>query len=419
MRHSRQCDENKVMTTLMFSYHQLTNELKSCFGFCSLSPKDYAIEKDVLINLWLAQGYLFPSHEGQSMEDVGEEYVSILLHRCFFYDNEQDECGEVKSFKMHDLLHDLALEVAGAESLMLTSSMIHFGKTIRHLSTTSYAYLNNWVSPSYCSNVTVRTLFQLYSPLKTSGNVAAIISSCRRLRVLDLHDLAIETLPKLGKLLHLRYLDVSGNETMEMLPTSITKLQNLQILKLCNCKKLKQLPEDVSKLVNLRLLNLDGCYRLTHMPAGMDNLKCLHTLTKFVVRGDDSNLVKKGEIIDLKDLVNLKGDLCIEVREFSGKNMPVVTEGAYILKNAHLEALQIMSSDWSVQSEVHETLLEGLYPNHDLSRFEMEGYQGIKLPTWASTMETFLPCLVSIKLSNLHELQHLPSMSQLCHLKSL
>uniref|UniRef100_A0A803MC12 Disease resistance protein At4g27190-like leucine-rich repeats domain-containing protein n=2 Tax=Chenopodium quinoa TaxID=63459 RepID=A0A803MC12_CHEQI len=34
-------------------------------------------------------------------------------------------------------------------------------------------------------------------------------------------------------------------------------------------------------------------------------------------------------------------------------------------------------------------------------------------------METFLPCLVSIKLSSLHELQHLPSMSQLCHLKSL
>ncbi|XP_021776311.1 disease resistance protein RGA2-like [Chenopodium quinoa] len=413
-------EENGIMSSaLIFSYNQLSPESKSCFSFCSPFPKDYVMKKDVVVNLWLAQGYLVSSHEDQSIGDVGEEYFSVLLRRCFFHDIERDEYGEVHSFKMHDLIHDLAQEVAGKEFLMLTYNTNHFRGGIRHLSTASSAFSENWFSLSYCSNVRLRTFFQLYSFYKTSGDVGAILSNCRRLRVLDLHDLAIETLPNtLGKLLHLRYLDLSCNRNMEMLPTSITKLHNLQILKLCRCEKLKQLPEDMSKLVNLRMLDLDRCHSLTHMPAGMDDLKCLHTLTKFLVGGGDvSSRVKKGELIDLKALVNLKGGLCIEVGEFSTKCKPNVVGGDYI-KNAHLKALEIKCEE-SDDCSVHETLLECLHPNHDLSKILMEGYQGIKLPTWASLMEASLPWLVSIMLTDLNELQHLPSLSGLCHLKYL
>lgn len=74
--------EEDTMAILKFSYNSLTRSLKSCFSYYALFPKDFSIRKDRLINLWLAHGCIEPQYEGQSIEDVGEEYFSVLLNRC-------------------------------------------------------------------------------------------------------------------------------------------------------------------------------------------------------------------------------------------------------------------------------------------------------------------------------------------------
>lgn len=53
-----------------------------------------------------------PLHGGQSIEDAAEEHFAILLHRCFFEElySRSDVC-----IKIHDLLHDVAQEVARGE----------------------------------------------------------------------------------------------------------------------------------------------------------------------------------------------------------------------------------------------------------------------------------------------------------------
>ncbi|XP_021756911.1 disease resistance protein RGA2-like [Chenopodium quinoa] len=76
--------QKDIMPILMFSYHQLELPLKSCFTYCTLFPKDAVIQKEILINLWLAQGYVVPLDDGQSLEDAVEEYFAILMRRCFF-----------------------------------------------------------------------------------------------------------------------------------------------------------------------------------------------------------------------------------------------------------------------------------------------------------------------------------------------
>ncbi|KAL2936600.1 putative disease resistance protein RGA3 [Bienertia sinuspersici] len=414
--------EDRIMPTLMFSYHHLTPELKSCFSFCSLFPKDYVIKKKLLISLWLAQGFLVTSDKDISMEDVGEACFTILLNRCFFQDIKLDKQGGVFSCKMHDLIHDLAQKVAGKESMIMTAGANHFGKKIRHLSVAAAdACVTNWFRSS-CSSNTLRTFFQLklYHFASLSGDVASIISNSRRLRVLDLNDLAIGTLPNtVGKLLHLRYLDLSYNRRLEILPESITELHNLQILKLCGCVKLKELPEDTSKLVNLRTLDIYGCDRLTHMPRRMSNLKNLHTLSRFVVGGVDSKQIQGSKLVELEALKSLQGNLRIRVGHFSSNYKLHTTEGSFILKDSHLLNLEIICGspygkrdDLSDQNHVHETLLEGLCPNHDISRIMMIGYEGFKFPSWASFM-------VDVKLSELNGVQHFTSLSQLCHLKCL
>ena len=63
-----------------------------------------------------------------------------------------------------------------------------------------------------------------------------IVTSFMFISMLDLHNLGIEVVPRnIGKLKHLRYLDLSYNECIMILSNSITELWNLQTLKLSAC----------------------------------------------------------------------------------------------------------------------------------------------------------------------------------------
>ncbi|GAB2282559.1 hypothetical protein Dimus_017099 [Dionaea muscipula] len=73
---------DSIMAILKISYHHLPSALKNCFAYCCLFPKDYEMDKKTLIYLWMAEGFIIPSYEGQSLEDAGEMYFLTLLQRC-------------------------------------------------------------------------------------------------------------------------------------------------------------------------------------------------------------------------------------------------------------------------------------------------------------------------------------------------
>ncbi|KAK3220064.1 hypothetical protein Dsin_014034 [Dipteronia sinensis] len=50
--------EEDLFRALMLSYNELPPLVKRCFSYCAIFPKDYRLEKDELIRLWMAQGYL-------------------------------------------------------------------------------------------------------------------------------------------------------------------------------------------------------------------------------------------------------------------------------------------------------------------------------------------------------------------------
>lgn len=140
---------------------------------------------------------------------------------------------------MHDLMHDLAQEVAGNEWLML-SSKAHFNRKLRHLSIWKGHDLDLFSqNESLARMKAMRTLIQIEKVPQLvirQSVVPMILSNCRCVRVLDLRGCLDKTLPStIGKLIHLRYLDVSYNYNLELLPESITKLHNLQFLGLVSC----------------------------------------------------------------------------------------------------------------------------------------------------------------------------------------
>ncbi|XP_074285440.1 putative disease resistance protein RGA1 isoform X1 [Silene latifolia] len=415
---------NDTMTRILkLSYDQLSPSLKACFAYCAIFSKDWEISKQTLLQLWMAQGYI-------NSESLGEEYFLILLQRCFFQDIIVDDFEGIVAFKIHDLLHDIAEQVAGEEVCRFNFDFPNVGNRVRHLS-----FVGDLYAQHIFNNTRIRTcLFvkDVYKKSRVDKLVASkSILKWACLRSLDLSHSEAKNLPEsIGQLLHLRSLDLSSSSSLKVLPKSITKLVNLQTLLLHSCTNLKQLPNGVSKLVDLSTLNVAECDALNSMPAGISMLTCLHTLCQFVVGAQANSSSKQcfNALKDLQHLNKLKGRLKIQLAVL--KNATFVKEehggGGYLRSKEHLETIVInfRRGEEYGSKESEQALLEEMQPHQDVKALELEGYHSETLPRWpgrGNNSAVFdLPNLVTLEIRNCSELVYLPwQVGKLPHLKTL
>jgi hypothetical protein len=237
-------DISSILKTLKLSYDHLPSHLKQCFAYCRLFPKDYKIDVNTLICLWAAQGFIKLSNPKQRVEDVGRKYFMELLWRSFFQDVEKDELGNIACCKMHDLMHDLATLVGGKESTMLNSSGENIGEKVRHVSFDLVDSSSQFPIPMLKGKKIRTILSSSVGGSLGSLTCDALVSNLNYLRTLDLSNLNLLVVPhSIGELKHLRYLDLSKNENIKILPNSITKLLNLQTLKLNDCCTAKRITQ--------------------------------------------------------------------------------------------------------------------------------------------------------------------------------
>ncbi|XP_057247824.1 putative disease resistance protein RGA3 isoform X2 [Beta vulgaris subsp. vulgaris] len=414
----RKCQDD-IMPILKLSYNNLESPLQSCFSFCALFSKDFEIEKEMLINMWLAQGYIVLSDEHQSSKEVvAEEYFSILLRRCFFQDVYKDELGELRTCKIHDLMHDIAQKVAGKEICKSDCINENLHKKARHLVLERGNKRNIFTKTRIRSYVQAE-LNKLNRPMMDQLYLEELLANFTCMRVLDLSWSNIEILPsRIGELLHLRYLDLSWNEKLEVLPTSIKKLYNLETLNLTCCMKLKELPKDISKLVKLRVLDIEGC-NLNYMPTGLGKLTNLHSLPVFVLREASSNCKQWFDHLeDLKALKKLKGELGICIQLPKNAKVDIKREGGYMKDKEHLKGICFSFSVSEVDRRLidnEEALMEDMQPHCNLKILQLQKYHGVRMPSWAKSLQN----LVDLKLCECRELKHLACLGNMRHLKVL
>ncbi|MED6215888.1 hypothetical protein PIB30_002577 [Stylosanthes scabra] len=401
---------SKIIPALLISYLQLPAYLKRCFIYCTLYPKDYGFDKDELILLWMAEDLLRPPKRGESLEEVGCECFEELISRLFFKQYE-------KFYKMHDLLHDLAVFLAGDFYCRLEGHGKAKGVTTltRHLSSNSisenYDFINEVKS--------LRTFlpcsyFHFFGDID-DVTVCILISKLKYLRVLSfVRSPKLDVLPdSIGELIHLRYLNLSRTNVMT-LPESLCNLYNLQTLILFRCKRLTMLPNGMHNLGNLQHLDLRST-SLNEMPGRLSKLKHLRILDYFVVGKQEDNGIQ-----ELGGLSNLQGSFKITKLE----NIVDAAEAknARMMNKIHINELWL---EWSSgdnmisisNTQTEREILNSLQPHNGLKELRIMGYRGTVFPDWLgySSYEN----MTSVSLIGCKNCCLLPSLGQLPSLKSL
>ncbi|KAJ8433906.1 hypothetical protein Cgig2_001835 [Carnegiea gigantea] len=416
-------DEDIIMPILKFSYDNLSPSMKSCFIYCAMFPKDSELQKEMLISLWVAHDYV--KDEGrQGIEVAADYYFNILVQRCFFQDVHEDDYKGTITFKIHDLMHDMAHQVAGKEIFIASSSTTNLGKNIRHL----YDAAPGRCTKGFMAKSKIRSYIK--ADEVTSDNitfpVSALLTNWRSLRVLDLSDLGITYLPNaIGELLHLRWLNLDGNKELKKLPKSLTKLINLQTLSVEECSELEELPEDFSKLINLRALYVtyDEDDGLQCMPLGMEKMACLTRLNKFVLGQRKSSVKGEVRVEDLRLPRNIRGSLEIYISPKYKHSKEYGGGGGYLCNTKYLKSVSI-ECRWKAYERARmadDDVLEDLQPHSNLKELTIVDYPRLTMPQWAREdgLATSLPNLVKICLENCNRLKELPCLGKLQSLKTL
>ncbi|KAM1638181.1 hypothetical protein EV1_015713 [Malus domestica] len=410
-----------ILPALKLSYDALPPYLKPCFAICSLFPKDYVFQSTDLVSLWMAQGFLQSSNPtrskaDQELEEIGLDYIRQLGSR-FLFEIEEDSIDFIV-FKMHNLVHDLAISVSKLEC-----SSINFRpnpdtcKRVRHVSMSKDDLPTKKGERVPEFFLQLQKVWTILFPIPGHEGFSnkSVLKSCilkfKYLRVLDLRGSTFEELPgSVGNLSGLRYLNLSKNPSMQKLPGSICRLLNLQTLLLTNCEKLKKLPRDIGNLINLRTLVLTT--NQTVMPEGIERLTSL----RFLQVDSCSHLVSFGEMMQC--LTNLRVLVISNCQSL--ETLPGDVENLTALKALAISDcvnLDLMRSGEGIRDlrSVSVSHLEALPPwlkesTDTLQSLSIKNCEGLKeLPEWLQTFKLLEHLVIEYcpQLSSLPEGMHL------------
>ncbi|CDP16808.1 unnamed protein product [Coffea canephora] len=385
-------DRGGIEQILKLSFDHLSPvPVKKCFAYCSIFHQDTELEQDLLVELWMAEGFLQPDSQNERMmEKIGCEYLRILLQTSLL-----EEVKEERRtwYKMHDLVHD-------------------FAKSILNRNSNEDRYLAVYSSERMVENMNEKSSASLRTLFLEGGIADDMLSKFKYLHVLKLFGADAKKLPKsVGKLIHLHLLDISGSR-IRTLPESLCKLYSLQTLRIDMLEK--GFPKKMSNLISLRHLHYNDDYtrRKIQMPSRIGQLTCLQTLKFFNIGRQEEG---RG-IQELGTLQDLKGSL--EIRNLELVNGKDDAELANLSEKPNMDRLVFEWGNRDDESDkCDEDVLEGLQPHPNLKKLQILKFMGDQFPQWF--MNLTLTSLVELRVADCTRCRKLPALGQLPFLKRL
>ncbi|XP_077229371.1 disease resistance protein At4g27190-like [Tasmannia lanceolata] len=252
--------EEQVFKRLKFNFDRLNNEnTKNCFLYGALYSEDHKIPIDELIEYWRGEGFI----NGAGAYDKGHAIVKHLIDASLF------ESVETDSVKMHGVMRDLALRIispTGDGYRFLVRAGVDISEPPKEKEWENVERISlmrnelNSLPPSpYC----LKLLTLLLQGNRTLTKIpAAFFDHMASLRVLDLSDTSIESLPEsVSNLVSLQTLFLNNCEKLKTLTSQVGALKELDVLALGDGTKIDCLPIEIEELTKLRLLHV-SCHEL-------------------------------------------------------------------------------------------------------------------------------------------------------------
>ncbi|KAJ0717026.1 putative P-loop containing nucleoside triphosphate hydrolase, leucine-rich repeat domain superfamily [Helianthus annuus] len=417
--------EGEVIPALRLSYHDLSAPLKRLFAYCSLFPKDFLFDKEDLVLLWMAEGFLQQATPyGSTKETLGHKFFDELLSRSFFQHAPNNE----SLFVMHDLMNDLATSVATEFYFRLDNES---GKNIKKMKLDKYRHMS-FVREEYVAYEKLQVLenakclrtflatfvgdeVEWWRKFYLSNKILTdLLPKLPLLRVLSLSGFEISELPEsIGTLRHLRYLNLSQTHITH-LPEKVCNLVNLQTLILFGCDRLTKLPNNFLNLKNLQHLDVRDTLLSFQMLSEIGELKSLQiTLSKINIESESGT-----EIAKLKDFKNLYEKISVVGLE-KVQNATYAHEANFSQKK--LRGLELVWSDELHDSRndmLEKAVINELKPCDDkLIQLKIRSYGGLEFPNWIG--DPLFLHLKHVSIKGCKRCTSLPPLGQLPSLKKL
>ncbi|CAL4979377.1 unnamed protein product [Urochloa decumbens] len=226
---------------IYLSYEDLSPQLKQCFMYCSLFPKGEEILEDVVVPMWISEGFIQPPDESSShehgLEEMATEYYRELIRRNLI---EPAVKYSLTGYRctMHDVVRTFAEYMARKESVVVvddrqaaTCGCRDGSKLVRHLSVGQTISAVEWVILQ--KQKSLRTLIIRSSIKFQPGDTLRSFSS---LQVLFIHAPA-----SAADFKSLRFLQLESLPCCTQLPDGLCFLPCLQVLVVKDAPAIKRI----------------------------------------------------------------------------------------------------------------------------------------------------------------------------------
>ncbi|KAH0684469.1 hypothetical protein KY289_022221 [Solanum tuberosum] len=246
------------------SYDRLSQELQTCLLYSGIFPRGFDIPAWKLIRLWIAEGLIKPQ-QSSTLEETAELHLNDLVHRNLVILLQKRSDGQIKTCRLHDMLHEFCRTKAADKWLFQeicttvdnTVPSIQDPDTCRRLCIQP-STLNDFLSTKPSAEH-VRSFYCFSSKQKQTdlspNDIKLIHKAFPLMRVLDVESLKFLFSKDFNNLFHLRYIAISGD--FKALPPTFGKFWNLQtlILNTSTSEPTLDVKADIWNMLQLRHLH--------------------------------------------------------------------------------------------------------------------------------------------------------------------
>jgi hypothetical protein len=360
-------NEDNTTKIMSYSYYDLPPYLKPCLLQLSIYPEDYLIDTKSTIWMWISEGLVHLEKEEGSLFEVGERYFKELVNRSMIQPIEDKYDWFIERFHIHDIVFDLICKLSKDEDFVTISGQHSSQDSLRREKKTRsdcklrrLAVRNQRVQRFPEETMDMPEVLRSLSIIDCNIAVMAPIDSFRVCRVLSIENNYVPiSLKHLGKLLHLKFLEIFNTPIIDELPKEIGHLRSLQTLILADTG-LDELPPVVCSLTRLMCLI---ALEFERLPADrMGNLTSLEELRLHRVVGRSATQALVAELGKLTRLRVVRITFSEQLEESLQEALVQSLSNLRLLQELALSSMwgSDMWGDWEPPRQLRRLIIDGI-----------------------------------------------------------